>query len=178
MSDRVHNVLFLCTGNSARSIMAEAILNGLGKGQFKAYSAGTDPAGAVNPHAINILRACGYDVSSLRSKNWQEFAGSAGATDVPELDLIITVCDEAAGESCPIWPGEPMTVHWGIADPAKATGSEAEIAAAFDEAYGQLKRRIDLLLALPIAKLDRLVLSAKLKDIGRSEGATEMAKAG
>lgn len=175
MSDRVHNVLFLCSGNSARSIMAEAILNGLAKGQFKAYSAGTEPKGEVNPHAINILRACGHDVSGLRSKNWQEFAQTA---DAPELDLVITVCDEAAGESCPIWPGEPMTVHWGIADPAKATGSDAEIAAAFDEAYGQLKRRIDLLLALPIAKLDRLVLSAKLKDIGRSEGATEMAKAG
>lgn len=178
MTDRFHNVLFLCSGNSARSIMAEAILNGSAQGHFKAFSAGTDPKGVIDPHTFNVLRACGHSIAGLRSKNWQEFAQSNASPETPDLDLVITLCDDAAGETCPVWPGEPMTVHWGIADPAKVTGSEAEIAAAFDEAYGQLKRRIDLLLALPVAKLDRLVLSSKLKDIGRGEGATEMAQAG
>jgi arsenate reductase (thioredoxin) len=172
--DRVHNVLFLCSGNSARSIMAEAILNRDGAGKFRAYSGGSDPKGSIHPHALALLRAAGYDISSLHSKSWADFA----RPDAPKLDFVFTVCDDAAGETCPVWPGTPITAHWGIPDPAKATGSEAEIAVAFDGAYGMLKRRIDLLLALPIAKLDRLALTAHLKEIGRSEGATALAKTG
>lgn len=174
MTDRIHNVLFLCSGNSARSIMGEAILNSLGEGNFKASSAGTDPHGEINPHTIDVLRAAGHNVSNLRSKSWDEFA----APGAPALDFVITVCDDAAGESCPVWPGEPMLAHWGIPDPAQAKGSQAEIAVAFDEAYGMMKRRIELLLALPIAKLDRMVMIEHLKDIGRGEGATAMARAG
>jgi arsenate reductase len=172
MPDRVYNVLFLCTGNSARSIIGEVILNRLGKGRFKAFSAGSQPKGAVNPHALALLRNLNYDVSSLRSKSWTEFA-KPGA---PELDFVFTVCDDAAGESCPVWPGQPMTAHWGIPDPAAAEGTDAEIAVAFDEAYRMLYRRIELFLALPIAKLDKMVLTKRLKDIGAGEGATEMAK--
>ena len=171
MSDRIYNVLFLCTGNSARSIIGEAILNRLGKGRFKAFSAGSQPKGAVNPHTLALLRNLDYDVSELRSKGWTEFA-QPGA---PDLDFVFTVCDDAAGESCPIWPGQPMTAHWGIPDPAAATGSEAEIALAFKDAYRMLNRRIELFLALPLAKLDRLVLAKRLKDIGGSEVATEKA---
>ncbi len=172
MSDRVYNVLFLCTGNSARSVIGEAILNRLGKGRFKAFSAGSQPKGAVNPHTLTLLRNLNYDVSGFRSKSWTEFA-QPGA---PELDFVFTVCDDAAGESCPVWPGQPMTAHWGIPDPAAATGSDAEIAVAFDDAYRMLNRRIELFLALPLAKLDKMVLAKRLKDIGASEGATEMAK--
>jgi arsenate reductase len=172
MPDRVYNVLFLCTGNSARSVIGEVILNRLGKGRFKAFSAGSQPKGAVNPHALALLRNLNYDVSSLRSKSWTEFA-KPGA---PELDFVFTVCDDAAGESCPVWPGQPMTAHWGIPDPAAAEGTDAEIAVAFDEAYRMLYRRIELFLALPIAKLDKMVLTKRLKDIGAGEGATEMAK--
>lgn len=174
MSDRVYNVLFLCTGNSARSIIGEAILNRLGKGRFKAYSAGSQPKGAVNPHTLALLRDPSYDVSEFRSKSWTEFS-KPGA---PELDFVFTVCDDAAGESCPVWPGQPMTAHWGIPDPAAAEGTDAEIAAAFDEAYRMLYRRIELFLALPIAKLDKMVLASHLKDIGGAEGATSMTKAG
>ncbi|MBS0249243.1 MAG: arsenate reductase ArsC [Proteobacteria bacterium] len=172
MSDRVYNVLFLCTGNSARSVIAEAILNREGKGRFKAFSAGSQPKGQVNPHTLTLLRTLGYDVSGFRSKSWAEFA-QAGA---PQMDFVFTVCDDAAGEACPVWPGQPMTAHWGIADPAAATGSEAEIAVAFDDAYRMLTRRIELFLALPIAKLDKLVLAKRLKDIGASQGATALAK--
>lgn len=171
MPDRVYNVLFLCTGNSARSILAEAILNKDGKGRFRAFSAGSQPKGEVNPHALTLLKNAGYDTSALRSKSWNEFA-EAGS---PQLDFVFTVCDNAAGEACPFWPGQPMTAHWGIPDPAAATGSEAEIGVAFNDAYRMLKRRIELFLALPLAKLDRMVLSAKLKEIGQSEGATQMA---
>jgi len=173
MSDRVYNVLFLCTGNSARSVIGEAILNRLGKGRFKAFSAGSQPKGAVNPHTLTLLRNLGYDVSGLRSKSWTEFAQA----NAPELDFVFTVCDDAAGESCPVWPGKPTTAHWGIADPAAATGSEAEIAVAFDDAYRMLYRRIELFLALPIDKLDKMVLTKRLKDIGAEAGATAMAKA-
>jgi arsenate reductase len=172
MSDRVYNVLFLCTGNSARSVIGEVILNRLGKGRFKAFSAGSQPKGAVNPHTLALLRNLKYDVSGLRSKSWTEFA-QPGA---PDLDFVFTVCDDAAGESCPVWPGQPMTAHWGIPDPAAAEGTDAEIAVAFDEAYRMLNRRIELFLALPLAKLDKMVLTKRLKDIGASEGATEMAK--
>jgi arsenate reductase (thioredoxin) len=167
-----YNVLFLCTGNSARSIIAEAILNRAGGGRFKAFSAGSQPKGTVNPRAFDLLRKFNYDVAVLRSKSWAEFA-QAGA---PNLDFVFTVCDNAAGESCPLWPGQPITAHWGIPDPAAAQGSEAEIALAFKDAYRMLNRRIDLFLALPIEKLDRLVLTTRLKAIGRGEGATEKAQ--
>ena len=151
--------------------MAEAILDKQARGHFRAFSAGSQPKGAVNHYALDLLRASGYDTSNLRSKSWAEFA-RAGA---PELDFVFTVCDNAAGESCPLWPGQPITAHWGIPDPAAATGTLAETALAFKDAYRMLKRRIDLFLALRLAKLDRLVLTARLKVIGRGEGATEMA---
>jgi len=171
MPDKIYNVLFLCTGNSARSILAEAILNRDGKGRFRAFSAGSQPKGEVNPYAMTLLRKSGYDTSAMRSKSWSEFA-QPGA---PKLDFVFTVCDNAAGEACPFWPGQPMTAHWGIPDPAAAEGSDAEIAVAFSDAYRMLERRIHLFLALPIDKLDRMVLSKRLKDIGASEGATELA---
>lgn len=167
-----YNVLFLCTGNSARSIIAEAILNREGRGRFKAFSAGSQPKGTVNPRTLDLLRKFNYDVATLRSKSWAEFA-KPGA---PDLDFVLTVCDNAAGESCPLWPGQPITAHWGIPDPAAASGTEAEIALAFKDAYRMLNRRIDLFLALPIQKLDRLVLTTRLKEIGRGEGATEKAQ--
>jgi arsenate reductase len=172
MADRPFNVLFLCTGNSARSIIGEAILNREGQGRFKAFSAGSHPKGAVNPHTLNLLRHINYDVSGFRSKPWDEFA-KPGA---PELDFVFTVCDDAAGEVCPVWPGQPMTAHWGIPDPARATGTDAEIAFAFNEAYRLLFQRITIFVSLPIKSLDRLVLGARLHEIGRSEGATQKAK--
>jgi len=167
MPDRVYNVLFLCTGNSARSVIAEAILNRAGKGRLRAFSAGSQPKGEVNPHTLNLLRHLGYDVSDFRSKSWAEFA----KPEAPQMDFVFTVCDDAAGEACPLWPGQPMTAHWGVPDPAAATGSEAEIAVAFDDAYRMLNRRIELFLALPLASLDKMVLQKRLKDIGASEGA-------
>jgi len=173
MPDKIYNVLFLCTGNSARSILAEAILNRDGKGHFRAFSAGSQPKGEVNPYAMTLLRKSGYDTSAMRSKSWSEFA-QPGA---PKLDFVFTVCDNAAGEACPFWPGQPMTAHWGIPDPAAATGTEAEIGVAFNDAYRMLTRRIELFLALPIDKLDRMVLGARLKEIGRGDGATALAKA-
>ena len=173
MPDKIYNVLFLCTGNSARSILAEAILNRAGKSRFRAFSAGSQPKHHVNPHTLDLLRHLGHDTSQLRSKSWSEFA-VAGA---PELDFVFTVCDNAAGEACPFWPGQPMTAHWGIPDPAAAQGSEAEIAAAFNDAYRMLERRIELFLALPIDKLDNMVLTRRLKDIGAGDGATALAKA-
>ena len=167
-----YNVLFLCTGNSARSIIAEAILNREGRGRFKAFSAGSQPKGTVNPRTLDLLRKFNYDVATLRSKSWAEFA-KPGA---PDLDFVFTVCDNAAGESCPLWPGQPITAHWGIPDPVAASGTQAEIALAFKDAYRMLNRRIDLFLALPIEKLDRLVLTTRLREIGRSEGAAEKAQ--
>ena len=172
MTEHPFNVLFLCTGNSARSIVAEAILNRLGVGKFRAFSAGSQPKGQVHPETIRLLQSLGYDVSRLRSKSWGEFADPAA----PLLDFVFTVCDNAAGETCPVWPGQPMTAHWGVPDPAEATGTQAEIALAFKDAYRMLTRRIDLFLALPIEKLDRLVLTTRLKAIGKSEGATEKAQ--
>jgi arsenate reductase len=163
MPDRPRNVLFLCTGNSARSIIAEAVLNRIGAGKFRAYSAGSQPRGEINPHTIRLLKGLGYDTSGFRSKSWNEFA-PPGA---PAFDFIFTVCDDAAGETCPVWPGKPMTAHWGIPDPAAVTGSDAEIALAFNEAYGMLSRRIELLLALPLAALDRMATQARLNEIGR-----------
>ena len=168
MIDKPFNVLFLCTGNSARSIIAEAILNKAGEGKFRAYSAGSQPKGEVNPNTIALLRGLDYDTSGLRSKSWSEFA----APGAQSLDFVFTVCDNAAGEACPFWPGQPMTAHWGIPDPAEAKGSPAEIALAFKDAYRMLERRIAIFTALPIRSLDRLSLQAKLKDIGRLAGAT------
>jgi arsenate reductase len=172
MSDRPFNVLFLCTGNSARSIMAEAIMNKLGAGKFRAYSAGSQPKGRVNPHTIQLLQSLGYETSGYRSKSWSEFA-KPGA---PALDFVFTVCDNAAGETCPVWPGQPMTAHWGIPDPAEAEGSAAEIALAFKNAHRMLFQRIGILTALPIRSLDQLSLQTRLKEIGRMEGATTKAK--
>jgi len=162
MSDRPFNVLFLCAGNSARSIIAEVILNKLAPGKFHAYSAGSQPKGQVNPHTIQLLQSLGYDTSDLRSKSWNEFA-KAGA---PVLDFVFTVCDNAAGETCPVWPGQPMTAHWGVPDPAEAKGSPAEIALAFKDAYRMLNQRIGIFTALPIRSLDRLSLLKRLKEIG------------
>jgi protein-tyrosine-phosphatase len=167
MSDRAFNTLFLCTGNSARSIIAEAILNRLGQGMFHAYSAGSQPKGEVNRNTIQLLKELGYDTSGFRSKSWSEFA-RPGA---PALDFVFTVCDNAAGETCPFWPGQPMTAHWGVPDPAAAQGSPAEIALAFKDAYRMLHQRIGIFAALPIRSLDRLTLQAKLKEIGRVTGA-------
>ena len=163
MTDRSFNVLFLCTGNSARSIIAEAILNKLGQGKFRAYSAGSQPKGEVNPNTIQLLQGLGYDTSGFRSKSWSEFA-TPGA---PPLDFVFTVCDNAAGESCPFWPGQPMTAHWGIPDPEEAQGSPAQIGLAFKDAYRMLLRRLEIFTALPIRNLDQLSLQAKLKEIGR-----------
>jgi arsenate reductase (thioredoxin) len=168
VSNRPFNVLFLCTGNSARSIMAEAILNKLGAGHFRAYSAGSHPKGQVHPEAIRLLEGLGHDTSSFRSKSWTEFA-VAGA---PPLDFVFTVCDNAAGEACPIWPGHPMTAHWGIPDPAEVTGPPAEIATAFRDAYRMLERRIGAFVSLPIRSLDQLSLQSRLGEIGRLAGAT------
>lgn len=170
MSDRVFMVLFLCTGNSARSILAEAILNHTGKGRFQAFSAGSHPAGRVNPYAIELLRKQGLAIADLRSKNWEEFGEMSavpGAPEAPHFDFVFTVCDNAAGEVCPVWPGQPMTAHWGIADPAAATGSDDDRRRAFSEAYTQLNRRISLFVNLPLAKLDRMAIKRKLDDIGR-----------
>jgi arsenate reductase (thioredoxin) len=167
MADRLYNVLFLCTGNSARSIIAEAILNKLGTGRFRAYSAGSEPKGQVNPRTIQLLQSLDYDTTGFRSKSWSEFA-KPGA---PALDFVFTVCDNAAGETCPVWPGQPMTAHWGIPDPAEATGSPAEVALAFKDAYRMLFQRIGIFAALPLRSLDQLSLQAKLKQIGRMEGA-------
>jgi arsenate reductase (thioredoxin) len=171
MSDKTYNVLFLCTGNSARSIISEAILNRIGRGQFRGFSAGSQPKSQVNPHTIQLLQSLNYDTSALRSKSWSEFA-KPGA---PALDFIFTVCDNAAGEACPVWPGQPMTAHWGVPDPAEATGTPAEIAQAFNDAHRMLAQRIGIFVALPLAALDRLTLQSKLRDIGRAEGATAKA---
>lgn len=171
MADRLFNVLFLCTHNSARSVIAEAIMNRIGAGKFVAYSAGSQPRGAINPNTLNLLNKLGYDTSNFRSKSWDEFA-KPGA---PEIDFIFTVCDDAAGEVCPVWPGKPLTAHWGVADPSAVKGSELEVALAFQEAYRLLYRRIQLFAALPIRGLDTMTLKARLRAIGREEGATEKA---
>lgn len=164
---RVYNVLFLCTGNSARSVIAEALLNRLGAGKFKAYSAGSMPKGEVHPETLALLKRLNYDTSGFRSKSWDEFA-QPGA---PPLDFVFTVCDNAAGEVCPIWPGQPMTAHWGIPDPAAATGSHVEIARAFANAYGAMSNRIAVFVNLPFASLDRLSLQSRLDGIGATSDA-------
>ena len=162
MADQTSNVLFVCTGNSARSILAEALLNHAGAGRFRAYSAGSHPTGVVNPHALVALREMGVPVSGARSKNWDEFA-TQGA---PRLDFVFTVCDNAAGEVCPVWPGQPMTAHWGLPDPAAVRGSADDIKMAFRDTAVTLKSRVDLLLALPTNALDSLSIQRQLRDIG------------
>lgn len=167
-SDRTFNVLFLCTGNSARSIFAEAILNKDGAGRFRAFSAGSTPKGEVHPLTLKTLEHLGYPTDGLRSKNWDEFA-VAGA---PQMDFVFTVCDNAAGEACPVWPGQPMTGHWGIEDPAAVEGTPLEKEAAFATAMRLMKNRISLFTALPVESLDRASLRAKLIEIGHTEGAS------
>jgi protein-tyrosine-phosphatase len=166
-----YNVLFLCTGNSARSIIAEAILNKLGAGKFHAYSAGSQPKGHMHPEALKLLRSLSYDTSGFRSKSWSELA-DPGA---PLLDFVFTVCDNAAGEVCPVWPGQPMTAHWGLPDPAEAKGNAAEIALAFKDTYRMLNQRIGIFVSLPLRSLDQLSLQKKLREIGRMEGETAKA---
>ena len=163
--EREHfNVLFLCTGNSARSILAEACLNREGRGRFTSYSAGSHPKGEVHPLAIELLKRANYDTSGLRSKSWDEFA-TRGA---PKMDFVFTVCDSAAAESCPVWPGQPMTAHWGVPDPAAVEGSDTEKAIAFADAYRMLNNRISIFVNLPLSSLDRLALQKRLTDIGQS----------
>jgi arsenate reductase (thioredoxin) len=162
---RVYNVLFLCTGNSARSIMAEAILSRLGAGKFKSFSAGSHPKGAVHPNALRLLSKVNFNTEGFRSKSWDEFARDGA----PPLDFVFTVCDNAAGEMCPAWPGQPMTAHWGVPDPAAVEGSEVEIAQAFADAYGRLSNRISIFVNLPFAGLDRLSLQNRLNDIGKTK---------
>ncbi|HTW80000.1 MAG TPA: arsenate reductase ArsC [Terracidiphilus sp.] len=159
-----YNVLFLCTGNSARSIMAEAILNRKGKGRFTAYSAGSHPSGQPRPEALEQIESAGLSSNGLRSKSWNEFA----APDAPKLDFVFTVCDNAAKEQCPYWPGQPMTAHWGIADPAAVKGAPEEIARAFRNAFTVLDRRIGLFLSLPLSTLDELAIKRGIDEIGRS----------
>lgn len=159
------NVLFLCTGNSARSIMAEVILNRAGQGKFKAFSAGSQPKGQVHPYALDLLRKLNYDTRELRSKSWKEFSGP----DAPKLDFVFTVCDNAARETCPVWPGQPMTAHWGVPDPAEATGNEAEVRLAFADALRMLSNRINIFVSLPLRSLDQLTLQRQLDAIGKTK---------
>ena len=168
MAAPVYNVLFLCTGNSARSILAESILRSEGAGRFHAFSAGSHPKGEVNPLALDLLDRLGYPTTGLRSKSWHEFE----RPDAPVMDFVFTVCDNAAGEVCPIWPGQPMTAHWGIEDPAAAEGTEMQRQAAFVTASRYLKNRIAAFISLPIGRLDHVALHAELRGIGRQEGAT------
>lgn len=165
MNDKVFNVLFLCTGNSSRSIMAEAMLNTAGRGRFRAFSAGSHPGGVVNPHAIEQIEHLGIDASGLRSKSWDEFS----TADAPHMDFVITVCDKAAGEVCPFWPGQPMTAHWGFEDPAAAQGTEEEIRQCFARICREIKTRLDIFLSLPIEKLEKLALQRELDKIGASK---------
>ena len=168
MTERVYNVLFLCTGNSARSILGEAVLNELGAGRFRAFSAGSHPKGEVHPTALEVLTRAGIGTDGLRSKPWDEFA----TPNSPKFDFVFTVCDNAAGEVCPVWPGQPMTAHWGIEDPAAAEGPEFLRRAAFERALDYMHRRIAAFVSLPIQSLDRLSLSAKLQGIGAMDGAS------
>jgi len=174
MSDRTYNVLFLCTGNTARSILAESILSKAGEDRFRAFSAGSQPKGAVNPFAIAVLQHFGYPIAGLRSKSWDEFA----APGAPQMDFIFTVCDSAAGEACPLWPGHPSTAHWGIEDPAAVTGTNVEKERAFVEAFRLMRNRIEAFVALPVHALDAVSLKARLVEIGRMEGATRPGPAG
>jgi arsenate reductase len=167
--DRIYNVLFLCTGNSARSILAESIMRKDGQGRFQSFSAGSQPKGQVNPFALKVLQALNYPADGMRSKSWREFA----AADAPVMDFVFTVCDSAAGESCPVWPGQPMTAHWGIEDPAAVEGTDIEKEAAFVAAFRYLKNRIGVFTNLPLRGIDELSLGTKLREIGRLDGATD-----
>jgi arsenate reductase (thioredoxin) len=162
---RSYNVLFLCTGNSARSIMAEAIINRVGGGKFRGYSGGSQPKGHIHPYAIELLGKLNYDLRDLRSKSWSEFA----RPEAPKLDFVFTVCDNAVAEICPVWPGQPMTAHWGVPDPAEITGNEAEIRLAFADAYRMLNNRISIFVNLPLSSLDTLTLQERIDAIGRTE---------
>ena len=168
MAERVYNVLFLCTGNSARSILAEAMLNKDGQGRFRAFSAGSQPKGQLHPLALQTLQESDYSTDGLRSKSWNEFA----APQAPQLDFVFTVCDNAAGEACPLWPGQPVTAHWGIEDPAAVEGAEIERKRAFVTAQRYLKNRIAAFVALPLGSLDQVALSSKVREIGQLVGAT------
>jgi arsenate reductase len=162
MSDPIYNVLFLCTGNTARSVLAEGILRKLGEGRFRAYSAGSQPKGMVNPFAVKVLGNYDYPTDGYRSKSWDEFSGP----EAPVMDFVFTVCDSAAGETCPFWPGQPMTAHWGIPDPAAVEGTDIEKEAAFVNAFKQMRNRIEVFTALPLKSIDAMTLGARLKDIG------------
>lgn len=168
MPDRVFNVLFLCTGNTARSVLAEGILRHDGRGRFNAFSAGSQPKGVVNPFALKTLENYGYPADGYRSKNWDEFA----APDAPHMDFIFTVCDNAAGEACPAWPGKPVSAHWGIEDPAAVEGSDIDKQRAFNQAFRFMRNRIQAFIALPIKSLDALSLQSRLKEIGGLDGST------
>ncbi|WP_316168870.1 MULTISPECIES: arsenate reductase ArsC [unclassified Bradyrhizobium] len=168
MAEHVYNVLFLCTGNSARSILAESILRKDGAGRFRVFSAGSAPKGTVHPLTLHTLKSLEYPTDGLRSKSWLEFA----AADAPMMDFVFTVCDNAAGEACPVWPGQPMTAHWGIEDPAAVQGTELEKQAVFATAFRYLKNRIGSFASLPLRSIDKLALGTRLREIGRSEGAT------
>jgi len=168
-AERIYNVLFLCTGNSARSILAESLINTLGRGRFRGFSAGSFPKGRVHPMAIELLKRINLPTEGLRSKSWDQFA----APGAPPLDFIFTVCDNAAGEVCPVWPGKPVTAHWGIADPAAVEGTDADKARAFDKALMELETRIRLFIALPLASLDRMALQETLREIGRQPPAAD-----
>jgi len=175
VQNKVFNVLFICTGNSARSIMAESVLNRAGRGRFRAFSAGSQPKGHVHPYVIDLLRRLNYDVSRVRSKSWLEFSGP----DAPKLDFAFTLCDDAAAETCPVWPGQPMTAHWGMPDPAAAKGTEAEIRYAFADTMRMLTNRINIFVSLPIKSLDLLTLQKQLDAIGKTkERAPDPEKAG
>lgn len=167
-TDRTYNVLFLCTGNSARSIFGEAVLNHAGGGRFRCFSAGSHPKGAVHPMALEVLRQAGIPTEGLRSKPWDEFAGP----DAPRMDFVFTVCDNAAGEACPVWPGQPMTAHWGIEDPAAVEGPEFKQRAAFEDALRFMRNRIAAFIDLPLSSIDQMTLTSKLRGIGAMDGAT------
>lgn len=164
MSEKIYNVLFLCTGNSARSILAEVQLNKLGGGKFQAFSAGSHPAGRVNPFAIDFLESNGFSTEGLRSKSWDEFA----APGAPVMDYVLTVCDQAAGEQCPFWPGQPMSAHWGVPDPAAVEGTDEQKRRAFRDTAAIMRKRIELFMSLPVASLNRMSLQAKIDDIGKT----------
>ena len=172
MSDKIYNVLFLCTANTARSVMAEGILRKDGAGRFHAFSAGSTPKGVVNPLALKTLAAYGYPNDGFRSKSWDEF----GSADAPRMDFVFTVCDNAAGEACPLWPGQPMTAHWGIPDPAAVEGTDIEKQASFNEAFRYLRNRIGAFINLPLKSIDQLALTHELHAIGRMDGATTVNK--
>lgn len=168
MADRVYNVLFLCTGNSARSIIGEALLNHVGVGRFRAFSAGSHPRGQVHPMAIEVLNRAGISTEGVRSKSWDEFA----LPSAPKMDFVFTVCDNAAGEACPLWPGQPMTAHWGIEDPAAVEGPEFRQRAAFEDALRFMRNRISAFVNLPLSSIDRMSLNSRLQGIGRMDGST------